>query len=122
MTPETLSYPTAVVLSLSSGRMLCAFSEMHACAEFLAGTPILTHQFAHRPFIQELREAIFRQHPALREFDADAVTRDTWMVIRDAAVTRFGAELPLQPMGEPEHYEDAFTQPLAGKKVIVVQA
>lgn len=118
--PKTRVFPTAVVLSLSSGRMLCAFSEMHEFAEFLAGSPVFTHQFAHRPFMNELKASIFRQHPALREFDAEAVTKDNWMVVLSGAVARFGATLTLHPMGEPEHFEAAFTEPLKGKKVILV--
>jgi hypothetical protein len=118
--PTTREFPTAVVLSLSSGRMLCAFGEMHEFAEFLAGTSIWTHQLAHRPFMDELKDAIFKQHPELRDFDADSVTTENWKAIVKAAVKRFGKVLKVHPMGEPERYEAAMAEPLAGKRVLVV--
>ena len=113
-------FPTAVVLSISSGRMLCAFSEMHEAIECLVGVPVWTHQLADKQFVAELKASILKQRPQLADFDASAVSKDNWQVIVKAAIEKYGVDMELSPMGEPEHYEGAFTRPLAGKKVIVV--
>lgn len=42
---ETRDFPTAVIASLSSGVLLCEFTDMHEAAEYLMGHPIWTHQF-----------------------------------------------------------------------------
>lgn len=116
------TFPTAVVLSLSSGRLLCEFGDMQALADFMTGSSVFTHQFAHQPFVDELANAIFRQYPALRDFNAAAITRDNWKTPLADAIARYGPTLELHPMGEPEHFADAFTEPLVGKRVIAVKA
>jgi len=118
--PDSRQFSIGAVLSVSSGRMLCDFSEMHECIEYLVGTSVWTHQLADRKFVDELKAAVIRQHSALVEFDADVVTTENWQDIVKAATKKFGATLALHPMGEPEHYEGAFTRPLKGKKVVVV--
>jgi hypothetical protein len=112
-TPETREWPTAVVVSLSSGRLLCEFSEMRRLAEWLVGHPIWTHQFAHIPFVDELRLSLVAQHPILLTFDAEAVTNENWMVKASEANAMFGATLLLHPMGEPETSAASFTEPLS---------
>lgn len=113
-------FPTAVILSISSGRMLCPFSEMRECVEFLVGVPVFTHQFADRAFANELKEAVLKQHPQLADFNANAISTKNWQQIVKTADQKYGASLSLRPMGEPEHYEGAFTRPLKGKKVLVI--
>lgn len=114
------SWPTAVVLSLYTGRLLCEFGDMHAFAEYLVGTPVWTHQFAHRPFVDEMKAALERQQPSLRAVRVDDVTTDNWQACRDREVARLGPTLMITPMGETEHYRDGFTEPLKGKRVIAV--
>ncbi len=42
---ETRVFSTAAIASISTGILLCRFSEMHEAAEFLMGYPIWTHHF-----------------------------------------------------------------------------
>ena len=114
------TYPTAVVLSLYTGVLLCAFSDMHELAEYLVGTPVWTHQFASRAFVNEIADALKQQHPALAAVDASGVGKDNWQSFRDAEVARLGPTMQIGPMGEPEHYATAFTDPLVGKEVITI--
>jgi len=109
---KTKTFPTEVVLSASSGRLLCEFSQMHEFVEWFVGSPVWTHQFAHGPFVEELKREIFRQHPSLKKFDADAVTTKNYQTKRADAIAAFGKTLTLHPMGEPEFLGEAFTEPL----------
>jgi len=105
-------WPTPVVLSVSSGRLLCEFGKMHKFVEWFVGSPTWTHQFAHRPFVEELKREVFRQHPTLRAFDADSVTTENWRAKAAEAVKTYGEALALHPMGEPQFAGESFTEPL----------
>jgi hypothetical protein len=58
-------FPTEVIASLSTGVLLCDFSAMHECAEFLMGHPIWTHHFANEELWQAMRRAILAQRPGM---------------------------------------------------------
>lgn len=62
---ETREFLTEVVASLSSGVLLCDFSAMHECAEFLMGHPIWTHHFANKELWQAMQRAILAQCPSM---------------------------------------------------------
>src|SRR5258708_4168087 len=72
---ETREFPTAVVASLSSGVLLCDFSAMHECAEFLMGHPIWTHHFASKDLWQAMQAAILEQCPGM-PVAMDGVTKE----------------------------------------------
>src|SRR5580765_4272789 len=131
----TRDFPTTVVLSVSSGRMLCPFSDMHECIEYLVGAPVWTHQLGDHAFADALKQAVVEQHPQLKTFNAAAVTKQNWQQIVKEAVKTYGDTLPLLPIalfGDTQqrvavmkdlekNYKDAFTKPLEGKNVIVVK-
>lgn len=77
MEVETREFPTAVIASLSSGFLLCNFSEMHGAAEFLMGHPIWTHHFANKDLWNEMRATIAEQCPGMPGSDAD-ITKENW--------------------------------------------
>lgn len=81
-------FPIEDILSLTTGRVLSSFSSMHECAEFVAGHPIWTHEFASGALWLTLREAVFAQHPQLQAASVDGITRDNWQ----AYVARFREE------------------------------
>lgn len=62
---KTREFPTEVVASLSSGVLLCQFSDMHEAAEFLMGHPIWTHHFADKVLWKSMQDAILAQYPAM---------------------------------------------------------
>lgn len=62
---ETREFPTAVIASLSSGVLLCRFSDMHEAAEYLMGHPIWTHHFANKDLWQEMQRTIAAQCPGM---------------------------------------------------------
>lgn len=115
----TRSFPTEVLLSITTGCLLSEFGAMHECCEFLAGQPIWTHQFAYRPFLDELKAAVLAQHPELKTVDASGVTPDNFREFSATQIQRFGAALDLIPMSALiTRAHDAMTEPLRGKKVI----
>ena len=62
---STRTFPLDVVLSLTTGTLLCRFSDMHELIEHVAGEPVWTHQLASQPFTDQLKAAVVRQHPWL---------------------------------------------------------
>ena len=113
---------TEVVLSITTGILLCKFGDLHECCEWLTGGPIYIHQFAHRPFVDELISGILVQHPHLKGIDARAVDKKNWEKFRDEQVQRIGNTIRLVPFAEVlAHPDTAFTEPLKGKDVIIVQ-
>jgi hypothetical protein len=54
----------AALASLTSGILLVpSFSPVHAAAEWVAGHPIWTHEFADRAFCERLRDAVLAHFP-----------------------------------------------------------
>lgn len=115
------SYPTEVVLSLSTGVLLCDFSKMHELTEYLCGGPVFTHQFAFKPFNEELQESLFTQHPQLRAVDSSKVDKSNWQSFRDGMIVKLGPSLSISPMSEWKTANASFTEPLRGKSVIAVE-
>lgn len=64
---ETKSFKTTAVIGLTSGILYGDFGELHELAEWVAGHPIWTHEFADQKLHDRLREKVFGQHPVLRD-------------------------------------------------------
>lgn len=70
-------FPTAVVASLSTGILICGFSAMHECAEYLMGHPIWTHHFANKELWRAMQRAIVAQCPGMPT-ELRGVTKDNY--------------------------------------------
>ena len=70
---ETRDFPTDVIVSLSTGRLLCKFSDMHEAAEYLMGHPIWTHHLASKELWGEMQKTIIEQCPDVPTADIDGV-------------------------------------------------
>lgn len=92
---ETREFPTEVIASLSSGILVCKFSDMHEAAEYLMGHPIWTHHFGDKALWQSMREAILVQHPNM-PLDLDGVTPGNWEARRDALHAELGGTVTIQ--------------------------
>lgn len=64
---EVREFPTLVVASTVVQRALCemAWSDFRDCAQWLFGGLIWTHEFAHEPTVDAIREEGYRQFPYL---------------------------------------------------------
>ena len=115
------SYPTPVLLSITTGRLLCDFGDMQECAEFLCDSPVFTHQFAHKPFVDQLKAAVLAQYPQLN-VNADGVTPDNWQAWLADQSAVLGQSFEIVPMAAiMDTIQAAFTEPLKGKPVIVLE-
>lgn len=86
---ETRDFSTAVIASISSGRLLCKFSDMHAAAEFLMGHPIWTHHFASKDLWKEMQRVMLEQCPGMPT-DLSDVTKENWQEKAKALEAEFG--------------------------------
>ncbi len=46
----------AAIISLYTGFLIGSFSDMHAYAEEVMGSPIFTHQFANKDLVEKMKE------------------------------------------------------------------
>ena len=110
-------FSTGAILSAISGKLVCDFSELHACIEAMAGGPVFTHQLP--AVMRALEPAVRAAFPDIADWDLSEVDRDTyatWRAEREhllsemRTVTKFG-EPPRSPF---EHLPE-------NSNVIVVQ-
>src|SRR6266566_5652989 len=73
---ETRDFPTTVIASIATGKMLCKFSDMHEAAEYLMGHPIWTQQFADEILLEDMRKAVAEQCPDMPLQGQDGDARD----------------------------------------------
>lgn len=120
------SFPTDVVLSLTTGILLKVggFSEMHELIEYVAGHPVWTHELIDKPFVARLCEAVYAEHPALRDvekFDAKGAKGDALLSYLNEYVARqvakYGESLTIK-QGDGQRTED----PLSSLERLVSQA
>ena len=84
MSKETSDFSTAVLLSVTTGKLLCqSFSLMHEAAEFILGNPIMTHHFTSSEMNDLLCQNVLKQHPDLLPNLADDVTPETALARKD---------------------------------------
>lgn len=68
-------FKTSAIASISSGILLCQFSEMHKAAEFLMGHSICTHHFANKELWEDMQKTVLAQHPDMPT-SMEGVTRE----------------------------------------------
>lgn len=95
---ETRAFPTAVIASLSSGVLLCKFSDMHLAAEFLMGHPIWTHHFASKELWQEMQKTILAQCPDMPT-DLQGVTKENYLDHVSSLETELGKTVKIRKGG-----------------------
>jgi hypothetical protein len=130
-------FPTEVVLSILTGRLLCDFADMHECIEFLAGEPVFTHQLAFKPFVDECADAVRFQCPALDvpEITVFAIGELLLMIEGKRAPEvdnlilgwlskriwpACGRTVTIVSMPNMKAAADSFIKPLEGKPVIII--
>jgi hypothetical protein len=95
---ETRDFPTAVIASLSTGVLLCRFSDMHEAAEFLMGHPIWTHHFASKELNEEIRKTILEQCPGMPT-KLEGVDKDNWHEHAERLEAEFGPTVKIRKGG-----------------------
>ncbi len=112
---ETREFSTASLASITSGILLCKFSDMHEAAEFVMGHPIWTHHFARQQLHDDMRRTLLAQHPGLPT-EIDGVTADNYLdhvasleakLGTTLRVTKGGGLTAMLPTdGIPDHLRD----------------
>lgn len=115
-------FSTRAILSLTTGIMLSDFDKMHELAEWVAGHPIWTHEFADKNVWASLQEKLFAQHPSLRDFKA--VGGEAWETDVENLEREFGLTLSIAAgSGKREESPIESLDRLApkAKKIVVVK-
>ena len=61
---ETKAFSTAALASITTGRLLCPFSDMHEAIEYLMGHPVWTHELASESLWQLMRAKLPERNAA----------------------------------------------------------
>jgi hypothetical protein len=110
-------FRTDAILSAIGGKLLCDFSDMHACIEAMAGGPVWTHQL---PAVMRQLEPLARAaFPELAAIDTSGINRENvaaWQAEHAEllAVEREVFVLITAPSSPFEHLPE-------GKDVVVVK-
>lgn len=91
-------FPLGVVLTATTGKMLCeeGFGAFHEFAEFLTGGPVWSHEFASRELSDLLKRDVLRQHPHLPT--TAEVTRESFPAWITEARRTYGDTVAITPI------------------------
>lgn len=90
-TTETKQLDPAALSSLLHGIILCDFRSMHEAAEWVAGHPVWTHQFVHKPLRDRIKSEILRQFPTM-----DTRKPDDWKLRLDDVRATYGETVTVE--------------------------
>jgi hypothetical protein len=121
---EYKSFPIAAILSLTTGKLLCQFSDMHELAEWIAGHPIWTHEFADKLRWNSLKDAVLSQHPDLSSADASKVGASNWQEFVASSIAKYGDSRVITKGGQQrtETPLQSLERIAPGKPVVVVKS
>lgn len=121
---NTKQFKLGVVLSLTTGKLLCEFSELHEAAEYVLGHPVWTHEFADEQTVERIRNAVVTQHPGLADVDAKGVTKENWKEFLAAKEALYGEQITLQEGTQvrEESPLESLERMVPGKPVLVLKA
>lgn len=103
---ESKAFSTAALASITTGRLLCSFSDMHEAIEYLMGHPVWTHELASESLFKLMSMKLREQHPGLPvEADCDDTN---WQELRDQLVAKLGPTLTITK-GEEVRAADPLT-------------
>ena len=91
------------ILTVTTGRLVAPFAELHEFLEYMAGEPVWTHQLPR--VMEEAQPAILAQHPRLVDAIAPSGADgpewvEGWLA---AQVARFGETLEVKPLAAADH-------------------
>lgn len=120
---EGREFSLAVVLSLKTSVLVCAFKAMHEAAEYLTGGPIWTHEFGRRELWEIMSRDIVRQHPILADANAEHVTAENWQAWFAEQLLRYPASFTLEPIpdyGRTKGPVETLAEMVGDKPIVVV--
>lgn len=101
MKSEKKDFPIAVVLTITTGRLLSNPIEFHDAIEYIAGEPIFTHQLGSAA--KKIKPLIFKQHPDLEKIDRESINENNYQEKLAEFEKLFGATLGIEPFARGEY-------------------
>lgn len=100
---ETKGFPTSIVLSVVTGRLLCDIGGVYEVLGWMTGEQVFTHQIPR--IDREATPVILALHPSLSDAVAEAhqVNPDNWREWLATWVARYGESLAVPKMTADEH-------------------
>jgi hypothetical protein len=119
-------FPTKVVMSVLTGKLICDFGDMHEFCEWLVGGGVFTHQFADKSFCDMLVNGILQQREDLfvpSVSYGEKINKDNYQAMITQMEQELGTEIELEPLDikgtmDQAVFDAPFTRPLEGKEVI----
>lgn len=96
MSGAAKDFDIGVLLTATTGKLLCPFADFHSFAEHLTGGPVWTHEFALEGFSERIRDAVLRQHPDLPT-EMGNVDKDNWRKRVADAEEQYGCAREVDP-------------------------
>lgn len=94
---ETREFPMSAVLSVTTGKLLCAIDGLYDIMGFIMRDKgISTIGLAACSDIA--KRTILAQHPQLSDIDASGIDRSNYREHLDRYIAQYGATLPLSPI------------------------
>ena len=101
-------FPLGVVLSITTGKLLCQIGDVYDILNFLTGDNLFTHQLPRA--MRECRPSILAAHPRLADVDAGMVNETNWQSWLADQVIEHGPSVELWPVSDGTH---EFIDPLS---------
>lgn len=92
---EIRYFPTAAITSISTGVLLCNFSNMHEAAEYLMGHSIWTYHFADDILCNEMKQTVTEQYPEM-PLEIEGVTKDNYLQKVADLEAKFGKTIKIR--------------------------
>lgn len=123
---ETRNFHIGDILSITTGRLVSPrhMEGIYDILNFMTGERLFTHQLPR--VCREAEPVLLAQHPQLADADAGSITTENYREWLDAAIAKYGQELPVRPMTPDDHERIAPLSELAEKvhpdNIVVVRA
>jgi hypothetical protein len=119
---QTKKFPTEVVVSITSGVLLCDFDKLHEAVEWLVGHQVWTHELASGGLNDKMKQMLLEQHPQLSTMDIQGMSSEEVPDCVDKLRRHFGSELEIKKGEEQRTQEpiETLKEMCPDKPVIVV--
>jgi hypothetical protein len=96
-------FETGVVLSITTGKLLCEMGRVYDILNYMTGDNLFTHQLPR--VVQECKPILLQQHPELATIDANEVNKDNWQECLASYVEQVGDLLEVLPIMDDNVHE-----------------
>ncbi len=117
------TFPLGVILTITTGVLLCDIGGVYGILNYMTGDNLFTHQLPRVG--REMATEILAQHPQLGEVNADGVDGENWREFLFAQEKRFCPALAIRPCVNLHVRMDPIEElsnMVDADKIIVVQA